>query len=141
MQKHLLKRLWQYQKERFPLFAHGVLIFSFIFSAIAYSHICRNDSTNISMNQLLMAFANTFLLFLLLRISDEFKDKEFDAKNRPHLPVPRGLVQLNELKIIGVIILISLTTFNLIFAFNHFHIYFFVLLYMFLMFNEFFVKH
>ncbi len=140
MQKPLLIRLWQYQKERFPIFAHGILIFSFTFSAFAYSHICRNDSSVISFYQLFKAFINTFFLFLLLRISDEFKDKEFDAKHRPHLPVPRGLVQLQELKIIGFIVLIFLTLFNAVFAFNHFHIYFFVLTYMFLMFKEFYVK-
>lgn len=141
MQKHLLIRFWQYQKERFPILAHGILIFSFTFSAIAFSHICRNDSSTISSNTILMAFANTFLIFLLLRISDEFKDKEFDAKHRPHLPVPRGLVKLNELKYLGIIILILLTLFNLFFAYNHLQIYFFVLLYLFLMFKEFFAKH
>lgn len=78
---------------------------------------------------------------MLLRISDEFKDKEFDAKNRPHLPIPRGLVNLNELKIIGIIVLSCLVVFNLIFAIPHFYLFAIVLVYMALMFKEFFVKH
>ncbi len=141
MATSLSKRLWQYQKERFPLVAHGILIFSFTFSAMAYSHICRLDSSNLNYSQLIIAFVNTFCLFLLLRISDEFKDQEFDLQHRPHLPVPRGLVKLSELKTIGIVVLLSLTAFNFIFAFKHLYLYLFVLLYMALMFKEFFIKH
>lgn len=141
MKASLLKRLWQYQRERFPLFAHGILILSFTFSAMAYSHLCRQDGLPLEYQKLFLAFTNTFLLFLLLRISDEFKDRDFDLKNRPHLPVPRGLVQLSELKTIGIIVLISLSVFNLIFALHHFYLYLFILIYMALMFKEFFIKH
>jgi 4-hydroxybenzoate polyprenyltransferase len=42
------------------------------------------------------------LFFLLLRISDEFKDFEDDSRYRPYRPVPRGLVTLRELAWIGV---------------------------------------
>jgi 4-hydroxybenzoate polyprenyltransferase len=40
-------------------------------------------------------------LFLQLRIADEFKDFEDDARYRPYRPVPRGLVTLRELGWIG----------------------------------------
>jgi len=43
-----------------------------------------------------------FLLFLQLRIADEFKDAEDDRRCRPHRPVPRGLVSLPELRRIGL---------------------------------------
>jgi len=32
-----LKRLYIYQKERFPILGHGVLVVAFSFSAISYS--------------------------------------------------------------------------------------------------------
>ncbi|MDI1233552.1 MAG: UbiA family prenyltransferase [bacterium] len=135
------QRFWQYQKERFPLLAHGILIASFTFSAMAFSNICRNAIESFHVNSFFKAFINTFLLFLLLRISDEFKDKEFDAINRPHLPVPRGLVTLSELKILGISVLFLLIIFNVIFAAAHLFIFTFVLLYGGLMFKEFFIKH
>ena len=46
-------------------------------------------------------FAVAFLQFLMVRIVDEFKDYEEDAKYRPYRPVPRGLVTLKELGILG----------------------------------------
>jgi 4-hydroxybenzoate polyprenyltransferase len=42
------------------------------------------------------------LFFLQLRIADEFKDFEEDARYRPYRPVPRGLVTLRELAWLGV---------------------------------------
>ena len=41
--------------------------------------------------------------FLQLRIADEFKDFEDDARFRPYRPVPRGLVTLRELASVGVL--------------------------------------
>jgi 4-hydroxybenzoate polyprenyltransferase len=42
-------------------------------------------------------------MFALLRIADEFKDAEEDARWRPYRPVPRGLVTLRELRIAGAV--------------------------------------
>jgi 4-hydroxybenzoate polyprenyltransferase len=44
-----------------------------------------------------VAFATAFLLFLQLRVLDEFKDHDDDVRYRPYRPVPRGLVTLREL--------------------------------------------
>jgi 4-hydroxybenzoate polyprenyltransferase len=51
----------------------------------------------------MVAFGTAFLFFLELRIADEFKDFEEDARYRPYRPVQRGLVTLRELAIVGVI--------------------------------------
>ncbi len=107
MKEHNLsvwKRFWIYQKERFPIFAHGLLIFMFTFSAIAYSRICRQQEGFIDWSDFMAGFITTFCLFLLLRILDEFKDADIDAKYRKELPVPRGLVKLTELKILGFLV-------------------------------------
>ena len=95
------KRWWIYQRERFPLVAHGILIAAFSCSAVGYSSLLR-DSGVPARSSLLVAFASSFLFFLQLRILDEFKDYAEDAQYRPYRPVPRGLVTLRELGRVGL---------------------------------------
>ncbi len=94
-------RWWIYQKERFPVFAHGPLILAFSLSAMSYSALLRRVNT-LRPTAALVAFVTAFLFFLQLRIADEFKDAEDDARWRPYRPVPRGLVTLRELGWIGI---------------------------------------
>lgn len=139
-QLSLLSRLWIYQKERFPVFSHGLLIASFTFSAMAFSDVCRNGD-GFELTDFLKAFVNTFTIFILLRISDEFKDKDYDRLNRPGLPVPRGLIKLSELRVIGLTLLGLLILFNSLLAPAQLLLFALVLAYLFLMFNEFFTGH
>ena len=90
-----------YQRERFPLAAHGLLVAAFSASAVCFSSLVRGDSTLPSPASLIVAFVTSLLFFLQLRIADEFKDYEEDATYRPYRPVPRGLVSLRELAWIG----------------------------------------
>ena len=46
------------------------------------------------LTSLVVAFATSLLFFLQLRIADEMKDADEDARFRPYRPVPRGLVTL-----------------------------------------------
>lgn len=95
-----MNRWWIYQQERFPLLAHGPLIAAFSASAVGYSALLRGGRpAALSFG---VAFLGSLGSFLLLRIADEFKDAEEDARYRPYRPVPRGLVQLRELAAIGV---------------------------------------
>lgn len=96
-----MNRWWIYQRERFPIVGHGALIAAFSLSAVCYSMLRRGEAGMPSAPIALIAFASSFLFFLQLRISDEFKDAEEDAKYRPYRPVPRGLVTLTELGRIG----------------------------------------
>lgn len=95
------RRFLTYQAERFPFLAHGLLIAAFSFSAIAYSRICRGAVGFIDFKIYGIGVFITVTLFFLVRIFDEHKDAEDDARYRPDLPVPRGLVTLNELKRVG----------------------------------------
>lgn len=97
----MTNRWWTYQKERFQVFAHGPLILAFSLSAMSYSALLRGE-TALRPEAALVAFVTAFLFFLQLRIADEFKDAEDDARWRPYRPVPRGLVTLRELGWIGV---------------------------------------
>src|SRR5262245_22303104 len=96
-------RWWTYQRERFPVFAHGALIAAFSFSAVSYSALLRGATCYPALNAAGTAFITSFLFFLQLRIADEFKDAEEDARYRPYRPVPRGLVTLRELGAVGSI--------------------------------------
>ncbi|MFN8714439.1 MAG: UbiA family prenyltransferase [Bacteroidota bacterium] len=135
----LLKRLWIYQRERFPVFGHGPLVAAFSFSAISYSRICRGADGFVSWPLFGLGIFTTITLFLLVRIFDEFKDASDDAKFRSELPVPRGLVKLSELRNIGIGLVVLQIILNAIFAPKLLIIWAVVLLYLSLMGKEFFV--
>ncbi len=96
-------RWWTYQRERFPLLAHGPLIAAFSFCAVSLSHMLRGHFTMPPAAPVIVAFIVCLLCFLQLRIADEFKDFDEDARFRPYRPVPRGLVTLRELAILFVL--------------------------------------
>jgi 4-hydroxybenzoate polyprenyltransferase len=95
-----VKRWWAYQAERFPVLAHGPLVFAFSFSAICFSSLLRGDASLPGAAAVATGFVTSLLFFLQLRIADEFKDFEEDSRYRPYRPVPRGLVSLRELGVV-----------------------------------------
>lgn len=97
----ILARFWVYQAERFPVLGHGTLIAAFSFSAISFSMLLRGETGWPGAGTMLVGFSSAFLFFLQLRLADEFKDYEEDARYRPYRPVPRGLVSLRELGTLG----------------------------------------
>jgi len=99
-----MSRWWIYQRERFPVLAHGLLIAAFSSSAVCFSAQLRGATTALpSAAAFGLAFATCFLFFLQLRIADEFKDFDEDTRHRPYRPVPRGLVKLRELAVVFVV--------------------------------------
>ena len=137
--KSLLKRLYIYQKERFPFLGQGPLIAIFTFSAISYSRICRDEPGFISWTDYLIGIFVTIGLFFVLRLFDEAKDKEEDAKYRPYLPVPRGLVSLKELQALAWVIISLHILVILLLQTKMIFLYLLVLAYLLLMRVEFFV--
>lgn len=101
----MINRWWIYQRERFPLLAHGPLIAAFSVSAVNFSALSRGATPD--PKAILVAFVTALLLFLQLRIADEFKDYYDDLLYRPYRPVPRGLVKLSELKIVGFAVAVA----------------------------------
>lgn len=99
--RSLLRRFIEYQSERFPLLGNGLLIVVFTFSAISYSRVCRGAEGFIAPGLFALGAATAIYFFLLLRLFDEHKDAEEDARFRPYRPVPRGLITLAELRGIG----------------------------------------
>lgn len=92
-----MKRWWTYQAERFPLAANGFLILILSISTITHLRLLVGRAGLPSGGVAAVGFASAFLLFLQLRIADEFKDADDDRRHRPERPVPRGLVTLREL--------------------------------------------
>ena len=98
----LLARWWIYQRERFPLATHMPLIAAFSFCTLTFSMLARGHVALPLLKAALVAFGTALLFFLQMRIADEFKDADEDARYRPYRPVPRGLITLRELGIVAV---------------------------------------
>jgi 4-hydroxybenzoate polyprenyltransferase len=88
-------RWWIYQKERFPVFAHGPMVIIFCLSVMLFSSLQEGEIPGLG--RVAGAVISTLILFFQLRVADEFKDFEIDSRYRPHRPVPSGLVTLPEL--------------------------------------------
>jgi len=134
-----IKRFYQYQKERFPFLANIVLIAAFTFSALSYSRISRGVEGFVSLKLYLIGAFTTVTLFLLVRIFDEHKDAEDDAKFRKELPVPRGLVTLKELRNVAILVLIGQIVINAIFVPKMLFLFFLAFGYLCFMGKEFFI--
>lgn len=101
------KTAWTYQRERFPLAAHGPLIAAFSACAVSYAALLRHDEPQPpAWPAFVIAFVVCLGFFFQLRVADEFKDAEEDARWRPYRPVPRGLVTLRSLALAGVAVAI-----------------------------------
>lgn len=137
---NIFKRFLIYQKERFPVFSYGLMVFTFTFSAMSYSKILRGE-LDFSFVTLLIGALTSFGYFFLLRIFDEFKDAEDDAKYRPYRAVPRGLVSFKELKWLAIIIIVFQFILNAIFIPKMLWIWGLVTIYMLIMAKEFFVRN
>src|SRR5204862_7188787 len=92
-----------HQRERCPVLAPGALIGAFSLPAVCCSALLRGDVRLPGAATAVAAAGSAFLFRLQLRIADEFKDFEEDARYRPYRPVPRGLVSLRELGALGAL--------------------------------------
>ena len=97
----LLARLWEYQKERFPVWFTLPMSFGISLSAVAFSRVSSGRSGFIGWAPFLVGFFTSAVLFFMLRVLDEHKDHDIDMQYRKELPVPRGLITLAELRWVG----------------------------------------
>nr|WP_295933910.1 UbiA family prenyltransferase [uncultured Dyadobacter sp.] len=134
-----LLRLFLYQKERFPVLGHGLLVTAFSFSAISYARICRGADGFVALPTFAVGVFTTITLFFLVRIFDEFKDAEDDARFRKELPVPRGLISLREMAITGAVLAVAQVLVNAYFFPEMLVLYALVVGYLLLMGKEFFI--
>ena len=93
----MANRWWIYQRERFPLAVFVPLAIVVAVSALAHSALLRGMQFLPGALTTAAAATSAFLLYLQMRVLDEFKDFEDDRRFRPYRAVPRGLVTRGEL--------------------------------------------
>ena len=97
----LLARLWTYQAERFPLARTAALVAVFSGASVSASaHFAGRALPGWPIYAL--AFFVTLIFFFQLRVLDEIKDADDDARYRPERPIPRGLVSLRLIVGLGL---------------------------------------
>ncbi|MEQ1710774.1 MAG: UbiA family prenyltransferase [Hyphomicrobium sp.] len=92
----LALRLWIYQAERLPLAKTATLLVLFTAASINVSAALAGVARP-GYGAYLVAFIGAFVFFAHLRVCDEIKDAEDDARYRPERPIPRGLVTLSTI--------------------------------------------
>ena len=97
-----LSRWWIYQAERFPLVKTVPLLAMFSAASLSVSAVLAGRPVP-GIEAYLIGFTLVFLLFFQLRVCDEIKDSSDDRRYRPERPIPRGLVTLREVVILGAV--------------------------------------
>ena len=95
----LAKRLWIYQKERFPLGILTITTAAVLASTFAVLEWTGYYDIPVWKYVALGVAGLSFMLHT--RIIDEIRDKEVDDVHHPDRPVQRGLVSLRELTVLG----------------------------------------
>lgn len=97
----LAARLFIYQRERFPIGRTSLLVLVFSAASVSASaHLAGRAPP--AWPAYAAAFLVTLLFFFQLRVLDEIKDGEDDRRYRPERPIPRGLVTLRTIVLIGI---------------------------------------
>lgn len=119
------KKWYIYQKERFPIVAFSIYIIAIVLATFKTSYIAVGEYFNIQTDNMkfkyyliIPMFLVCIIQFLMVRITDEFKDYDEDCKYRPYRPVPRGLIKLSELKILFFICAIIQIVLTFVFKAN-----------------------
>ncbi|SGY89191.1 Predicted UbiA prenyltransferase [Moritella viscosa] len=99
------KRILGWIDERFPL-PNAVLFFILYLLSAVVARATHNGESSLVLFDIVSCLV-TWLLFLLVRIFDEHKDYELDVLNHPKRVLQSGLVTLNNLKVLGVISIVS----------------------------------
>ncbi|MCP4656299.1 MAG: prenyltransferase [bacterium] len=94
-----LRRFAGWIDERFPP-VQGVLFFAlYALALVAGRSLARPGVLAVSSRDL-VGFLAFYAFFFMLRIFDEHKDYELDCRNYPQRVLQRGLISLNELKVL-----------------------------------------
>ncbi|GAB5536525.1 MAG: hypothetical protein Rubg2KO_27740 [Rubricoccaceae bacterium] len=98
-----MSRAWTYLQERFPLPAHGPLVFAFA-GGVACASAALRGASGPGWPAVIVAALVALGFFFQLRVADEWKDAETDRLHQPERPVPRGLVTLRELTVAALMV-------------------------------------
>ena len=135
----LPQRIYAYTSERFPLTPYATGTTLFFFSAYLMAQASNDGGIRIG-SYTVAGLLTVFLVFFQLRIMDEFKDEQHDARYHPRRPVPRGLVTLRELRFVGLAVVGAQVALNVWLGLPTFLTYLALLAFSLLMYREFFVS-
>lgn len=122
----MLKRLYIYYKERYPIFLRlllGLIVFGEIYFIVLLNR--GITSFNIGLQEVIGSYT-VFAFLLWLRVADDLKDYETDKKLFPDRPLPSGRSKINEVVISCVIFEVIAVILNYLFMPNF---VFFIVLY------------
>lgn len=111
MAERLVRRLWTYQGERFPLAVYVPLMAVAALAAVAVPAAARGAG-RFPWGAWAVGAVTLVVFFFFLRALDEHKDAAGDARYRPELPVPRGLVTLRELRRVAAVSMLAVILLN-----------------------------
>jgi 4-hydroxybenzoate polyprenyltransferase len=101
-------RLRAYLRERFPLFGHVLLIISYYSSNQFLARYLTNPDEPMQYTARSLLGALTLLFFFFhLRVFDEHKDFEEDARFHPQRVLQRGVITLRDLRILAAICIVA----------------------------------
>lgn len=98
MEKSYWKRLAIFFDERFPLFLGGLTTLVGTISSYLVWVAVTDGAALIFNKSLVLAFISFFCLTIILRLCDEFKDKEVDAILFPERCLPAGKVKYEDIE-------------------------------------------
>lgn len=129
---------WVFTKERFSPISHMAMIVVFLFAHLLVINAVKSVRANFWQDILLLIGVTAF--YFKLRLYDEVKDYELDVVINKHRPLPRGLLNHQDMYL-GMIfcIGIELFTFSLM-GLNALVGIFIAISYSLLMYKEFFIK-
>lgn len=91
---------WQhYQRERLPLWKALPVVAAKSYSAVTFTALIAHRGLP-GWGTYLVTFLIGMLFHLQRRIGDDLHNAAHDRKNRPFMPIPRGLVSANELRLL-----------------------------------------
>jgi 4-hydroxybenzoate polyprenyltransferase len=140
-----IKRINIYLLERYALAA---TLPTALFTAWAMINVAKFLIPEIRfvLPQFLLISFNLFAFPLLMRICDEFKDKDSDRELFPDRCLPRGIVKYSDIKILGILLyslFLAVNLLTLIQNFNSFSLilFFFLNFYLYLFLKYFFIPN
>ena len=114
----MLKRLYVYYKERYPLFLRfllGLIVFGEIYFIVLLNQGITKFSIGV---QELIGGYTVFAFLLWLRVADDLKDYETDKHLFPDRPLPSGKTEIKDVFISCLIFEIIALVLNYIFMPN-----------------------
>lgn len=133
-----IKRLYTYQKERFPLSQYILFILLYYGGFLALNMFLAGTDFHFSHIHVIGYFT-VLLIFLQIRLLDEIKDFKTDSAYMPERPVQRGVISIKEIKLMIGIVTAIIMIINIPLGSANIIITAFIELFLFVMTREFFI--